>query len=795
MNKFDQAFIKQAHKQGLLDENAVRSIAEDSESDKSIQDKVVAGGHMTADQANRIARAVRTALPPEIPGYKFLNPLGTGTTSVVWKAEQISLSKTIAIKVFSNSGSEDHFKSLISEARNAARLNHPHIVHALDAGMTGDVCWFSMEYVEGETLQQKLKRRGTLSDREVSELALCISQALSHAHKAGLLHRDLKPANILISDEGTPKITDLGLAVSTDKGKQLEHSELLKGTPHYISPEQIKGERVDEKSDLYSLGATLYHCLTGKPPFEAASNKEILKKHVKEEVIPVVTISGKETFLDAVTEKLLSKNPDDRYASADELIETLNNLDNTAKGSQRSDGRKRRRNPAAPKVTAPSNRQVGGSSRADLRSNKTMITKIGTGIGLLLSVFMIFSALSQASKGKPDFEVIREERRSEVSKLKIERRMSADEKDYLRHEESGSTSLTSILAQDQDLQIRALKAALRSYGNTKSSVRMVEQLDFLQGKIVEDRQADGRIILAQARSLAGEGRLWNAIETLDERPRSARQDRELNSEIEKLLSVWEDQIDDLYESDSQKVEFHRSRREFDTSLTLIENIKSYADPDLIAEAEKIQEQILIEKATFVKQEGEKRRGEEFASYKAIWPQYRELANNRGIKEVISLAVGLDSELAIEEFKSRINTDLEAFQILDGFIKNSLQAMVEKGEDKKEIELVRVPLKGSTRDRKDRGVVERVDTENVWLRLSDQNAVMPFRINELKDAFIFQQVAEKFGKSSQEYRIPMGILAIYRGNFDVASEHFRVLKSKGTNPETWEALLEWARRNS
>ena len=139
--------------------------------------------------------------------------------------------------------------------------------------------------------------------------------------------------------------------------------------------------------------------------------------------------------------------------------------------------------------------------------------------------------------------------------------------------------------------------------------------------------------------------------------------------------------------------------------------------------------------------------------------------------------------------------LEAFQILDGFIKNSLQAMVEKGEDKKEIELVRVPLKGSTRDRKDRGVVERVDTENVWLRLSDQNAVMPFRINELKDAFIFQQVAEKFGKSSQEYRIPMGILTIYRGNFDVASEHFKVLKSKGANPETWEALLEWARRNS
>jgi len=178
--------MKLALKQGLIEESAVQEIADSITADIGAREVLVDKGLITNDQAMRLSRMVRAALPPEIAGFEFISPLGSGTTSVVWKAKQESLGKIIALKVFLTSGDETNFESLIAEARNAARLNHPHIVHALDAGKTSEVCWFSMEYVEGETLQEKLKRRGQLSEREVSELALCVAQALNHAHNSGL---------------------------------------------------------------------------------------------------------------------------------------------------------------------------------------------------------------------------------------------------------------------------------------------------------------------------------------------------------------------------------------------------------------------------------------------------------------------------------------------------------------------------------------------------------------------------------------------------------------------------------
>lgn len=796
MNKFDQTLIKLALKQGLIDEESVRSIADLITENHGAREVLVERQLLTSDQALRLSRATRAIVPPEIPGFEFISPLGSGTTSVVWKAQQESLGKTVALKVFLTSGDDGEYESLIAEGRNAARLNHPHIVHALDAGKTDEVCWFSMEYVEGETLQEKLKRRGQLSEREVSELALCISQALNHAHKAGLLHRDLKPANILISEDGIPKITDLGLALAKDDIQNLEKQELLKGTPHYISPEQIKGESVDERSDLYSFGATLYHCLTGKPPFQGESNREILKKHVREEVIPVATVSGKETSLDELVESLLNKSPADRPANAENLIALLNTLENQDSGGRKgakSAQRKRRpqRNVNAP---ATGQRQVGGASRADLRSRKTLLTKIGMSIGVMLSIFMVISAASQASKGQPDFEEIIDDRVAEVSEIKINRRMKTDREDFERREKRSLELLTSVRAMDQDMQIRSLKPAIKNFADTAAAKDMVAELDSLQSALVSARQASGREMMTQATGLADSGKLWEAIEFLDDRPKSARQDEDLNVEIERLLSVWSDQIDAQYESDSQKAEFHRNRREFDQSLALVGKIRGYADPDLVAEAEKLEARILSEKANFVRAENEKRSSEELTEYRSIWSQYKDLSEKRDIKGMISAAVQLDSQMVLDQTKNRINTDLEAFQILDKFFKMSLEALQEKGDDGKEVTIVRVPLAGSTRERKDRGIVDRIDRENIWIRLSDQNAVMPFKISEVTDRFIFGQVSDKFGKGSAEYRIPMGLLALYRGVPDVATEHFNVRQSKGAMPESWLNLLKWYQEN-
>jgi len=584
--------------------------------------------------------------------------------------------------------------------------------------------------------------------------------------------------------------------LATDETRDLEKQELLKGTPHYISPEQIKGENVDERSDLYSLGATLYHCLAGKPPFQGATTREILKKHVTEEVVPVATVAGKESTLDGLIEELLSKSPSDRPANAESVIGILNDLeisDTTGRKGARAVNKSRRvqRNVQAPAGVA---RQIGGAGKADLRSRKTLLTKIGAGVGVLLSVFMVASAASQTSKGKPDFDTIKSDRLSELTTIKIERRMKRDKEDFDRREKGAQELLTSVRAMDQELQIRALKPAIKNYGDTEAAKAMVEELDLLESALVSSRQADGRAVMEEAMGIADSGRLWAAIELLDDRPKSARQDMDMNTEIERMLSVWSDEIDSLFEADSQKAEFHRNRREFDQAIALIEKIRGYADPDLVAEAEKLESRILKEKTEFVRVESEKRKSEELASYNKIWSEYKPLAQKRDIKGMISAAVQLDIQMVLDATKSRISNDLEAFQILDGFFKMSLEALLEKGEDGKEVTLVRIPLAGSTRERKDRGVVDRIDRDNIWLRLSDQNAVMPFKITEVTDRFIFQQVADKYGKSSAEYRIPMGLLAIYRGYPDVAAEHFAVREAKGARPETWLNLLKWYQEN-
>ena len=795
MKKIDQMFLKAAHKKGLLDEAGVTQIAESLTDGGDAASAAIATGLMTQEQSQRLLSSIESSPPPEgIPGYEILSPIGRGATSTVWKARQESLGKIVALKIFTTAyaGTSDP-EQMISEARNAALLNHPHIVHALDAGVSAGNCWFAMELVEGETLQQKLARRGALSEREVSELALCLTQGLAHAHSAGLLHRDLKPGNILISEEGIPKITDLGLALAESEVTKLDSSEKRKGTPHYISPEQVQGDTLDVRSDLYSLGATLYHCLTGQPPFQGKTNKEILKKHIQEEVIPVATISGKETVLDAIVEKLLSKDPEQRYSTADQLISALNQSSDIEGDDTLAAPRRSRSKTHVISVTSRK-RIVGGASMAALHSRKTLMTKIGTGVGLAISALLILSAFSKAQEGSPDFDSVLAEHRSEIGQKKIEKRMSESKKDRERQEESAQTLLNSILAQDQELRIRALRKALRTYGSTRAAAQMTAEMDRAQGEIVQARQADAQTILEEARVMASAGKLWGAVKLLDERPRSARRDRDLNNEIEKLLSVWEEEIDSRFLQDRQKIDFLRSKREYSEAIALIDEIEEYADPDSLAELDGLREQIISSRNELTRVEAERRKVEELRKYTEIWPNYKSLALKRDFKGMISAAVGLEAELIVAEVKNRIEIDLLAFQVLDNFMKEALKELREKGEDGKEVVVERIPLGESTRNRKDRGVVDRIDDANVWIRLTAERAVVPLKISEISDGFLFDQVAERHGRNSSDYLIPLGILSIYRGLEDVAEANFQLVEEKGTRPDTWIELLNWVKKN-
>ncbi|MEC9475613.1 MAG: protein kinase [Planctomycetota bacterium] len=795
MKKIDQLFLRAAHKKGLLEEAEVKQIVESLGESDSAAAAVVAAGMMTEQQSHRLLSSIESSVPPEgIPGFEILSAIGRGATSTVWKARQESLGKIVALKVFSTAiSSKTESDELIAEARNVALLNHPHIVHALDAGISNGNCWFAMELVEGETLQQKLARRGALSDREVAELALCLSQGLAHAHGSGLLHRDLKPGNILISEDGVPKITDLGLALAEEEAMELDTAEKRQGTPHYISPEQAQGEALDVRSDLYSLGATLYHCLTGRPPFQGKTNKEILKKHIQEEVVPVVTISGKESPLNTIVEKLLSKEPGQRYANTEQLLLAL---DQVANGNQQESVTALRRTRSKTHLHSATSRKrvIGGASKASLQSRNTLMTKIGAGVGVAISGLLILSAFSKANEGTPNFEDLLAQQKSEIGRMKIEKRMAEAAEDWQRHEESAQTSLNSTMAQDHEFQIRLLEKALLNFGRTKASEQMTIALDRVKGDIVQMKQADGRAVLEEARALATSGKLWAAVKLLDERPRSARRDQELNTEINKLLAVWEEEIDSRFLQDRQKIDFLRSKREYAEAITLIDQIEEYADPDTVRELKGVREEIITQRNELARAEAKRRNTEELRKYKEIWPKYRELAMARDFKGMISVSVTLDAELIVDQIKNRIETDLTAFQLLDKFIKEALQELREKGEDGKEVIFERIPLGTSTRNRKDKGVVDRIDEERIWVRLSDERAVVPLKISELTDSFLFDQVAERHGRTSQEYLLPLGILSIYRGLEDVAAENFRVLEEKGVRPDTWIALLDWVRTN-
>jgi serine/threonine protein kinase len=281
---------------------------------------------------SRLRAAVRIvkAVPPprQIPGYKLLGRLGAGAMATVYKARQLSLDRLVAVKILPKKYSEnaEFVKRFYAEGRAAAKLNHPNIVAALDVGRHGDAHYFIMEYVEGHTVHEHLVKEGPYSEVDALAIAIQIAKALNHAHQAGLIHRDVKPKNILITNDGVAKLADMGLAraVSDREAAEAEAGKAF-GTPYYISPEQIRGVvNIDLRADIYNFGSTLFHMVTGRPPFEGPEVSTILMKHLDEPIIPPDHINPALTNgICEIIELCMAKNPAKRYATTADLIEDL----------------------------------------------------------------------------------------------------------------------------------------------------------------------------------------------------------------------------------------------------------------------------------------------------------------------------------------------------------------------------------------------------------------------------------------------------------------------------------------
>ncbi|UCH97788.1 MAG: serine/threonine protein kinase, partial [Candidatus Aminicenantes bacterium] len=204
---------------------------------------------------------------PQIPGYRMIKKLGQGGMADVYLGVQEKLQRHVAVKVMIPSLFRDELfsKRFIKEAQTAAQLNHPNIITIHDVGEAEDSYFIVMEYL-GESLSNRLRQTGCLPPKKALKIVKMIASALDYAHKKGFIHRDIKPDNIMFRSDGTVVLVDFGIARAIDSSTHLTRTGMSIGTPHYMSPEQCKGEKIDGRSDIYSLGVQLYEILTGDVP-------------------------------------------------------------------------------------------------------------------------------------------------------------------------------------------------------------------------------------------------------------------------------------------------------------------------------------------------------------------------------------------------------------------------------------------------------------------------------------------------------------------------------------------------
>jgi len=254
--------------------------------------------------------------------YRLIAQQGSGGMAVIYKAQDLALGRTVAVKILRPSLTNDpeFLKRFRQEARNVANLSHPNIVTVHDVGQDGNTHYIVMEYIDGEDLKRLIRAGAPFSIDRALSIAIKICAGVGYAHRAGLVHADVKPQNVLVTENDKVKVTDFGIAQALSVTQPLERQRIVWGSPHYFSPEQAQGEPPTPASDVYAIGIVLFEMLTGRLPFVGADQQELALAHIREtpphasDLNPNVPV-----HLDRILDKVLSKEPQARYRTADQL--------------------------------------------------------------------------------------------------------------------------------------------------------------------------------------------------------------------------------------------------------------------------------------------------------------------------------------------------------------------------------------------------------------------------------------------------------------------------------------------
>jgi len=317
---------------------AVQGVArrDDREPD-SVEQIMISKGYMSEEEV----RAIKTALgrmsrdeekekggsdaPLRIGNYEIIGKIGDGGLGTVYKARQISMSRDVALKVLHKKWltDEEFKKRFLLEARLAGRLSHQNLIQVYDVGRDRGIYYFSMEFVDGETIEDQIEREGPLEVATAIDFVIQVMRSIAYIKNFDIVHRDIKPGNMMVTRKGVVKLGDFGFVKSKLDPMIATEGEVL-GTPDYISPEQAMGlDTIDWRSDEYSLGASLYHMVSGRPPYEG-SGSAVMRQHIKADLPDPRTINPK--IPDAVVqilERMMAKDPTDRYQDTEQMFEDL----------------------------------------------------------------------------------------------------------------------------------------------------------------------------------------------------------------------------------------------------------------------------------------------------------------------------------------------------------------------------------------------------------------------------------------------------------------------------------------
>ena len=258
--------------------------------------------------------------------YKILEKVGSGGMASVYKAQDILLDRIVAVKILHSKYASDHdfVVRFRQEAQAAAKLSHPNIVNIYDVGYDENAHYIVMEYVRGETLKEYIEKHGHLPINTSIQITFDIGEALEHAHANGIVHCDIKPHNILVTETGRIKVADFGIARAINsKASNMGDNSVL-GSVHYFSPEQASGSKIDERTDIYSLGVVMYEMMTGVLPFEGDTAISVALQHVQDDIpLPSKYNRRIPQLVERVILKAMEKNPDDRFQSVGEMMAEL----------------------------------------------------------------------------------------------------------------------------------------------------------------------------------------------------------------------------------------------------------------------------------------------------------------------------------------------------------------------------------------------------------------------------------------------------------------------------------------